>query len=72
MVDFLALPYVMLSCVFVTFPYGHTVPYGHVVLVCMMPDLCLVLYFKPVVHSQTVKTRSDDAQKVMSDQGHHC
>ena len=40
--DLLALLYVMLSCVFVTFPYDIL---GHVwYLIVSIPDLCLLFY----------------------------
>ena len=43
MADLLALLYVMLSCVFVTFPYGDL---GQVwYLIVSIPNICLLPYF---------------------------
>ena len=44
----LGLLSVMFPCVFVTFPYG--VPGSVVVLIQLIPELCLLLYFENVLH----------------------
>ena len=41
---FLALLYVMFSCIFVTFPYGILGQMWY--LIVLIPDLCLLLYLE--------------------------